>query len=71
MLIIPLTTRITNKSVIEDIKATNLLEALIKKQQLSCFGHIMRSENSLEKSNDVGNGWRCKKERQTTSTLAR
>ena len=40
----------TNKSVIDEIKPTNPLEALIKKQQLSYFGHIMRSENSLEKS---------------------
>ena len=30
------------KSVIEEIKATNPIEALIMKQQLSYFGHIMR-----------------------------
>ena len=71
LLRIPWTARRTNKSVIEDIKATNPLEAIIKKQQLSYFGHIMRSENSLEKVDDVGNGWRCKEERQTTSTMAR
>ena len=49
LLRIPCTARRTNKSVIEEIKATNPLEALIKKQQLSYFGHIMRRENSLEK----------------------
>ena len=51
--------RRTNKSVIEEIKVTNpllALEALIKKQQLSYFGHIMRRENSLEKSIMLGMG---------------
>ena len=73
LLRIPWTARRTNKSVIEDIKATNPLEAPIKKQQLglSYFGHIMRSENSLEKVDDLGNGWRCNEERQITSTMAR
>ena len=41
LLRIPWTARRTNKSVIEEIKATNPLETLIKKQQLSYFGHIM------------------------------
>ena len=51
LLRIPWTARTeSNKSVIEEIKPTNTLEALIKKQQLSYFGHIMRRENSLEKS---------------------
>ena len=40
----------TNKSVIEEIKATNPLEVL------SYFGHIMRRENSLEKSIMLGMG---------------
>ena len=53
---IPWTARRTNKSVIEEIKATNPLETLIKKQQLSYFGHIMRRENSLEKSIMLGMG---------------
>ena len=50
------TARRTNKSVIEEVKPTNPLEAIIKKQQLSCFGHIMRRENSLEKSIVLGMG---------------
>ena len=57
LLRIPWTARITNQSLIEEIKATNPLEALIKKQQLSSFGH-----NASK---------RCKKEMQTTSTMAR
>ena len=56
LLRIPWTARRTNKSVIEEIKVTNPLEALIKKQQLSYFGHIMRRENSLEKSIMLGMG---------------
>ena len=56
LLRIPWTARRTNKSVIEEIKATTPLEALIKKQQLSYFGHIMRRENSLEKSIMLGMG---------------
>ena len=61
LLRIPWTARRTNKSVIEEIKATNPQEALIKKQQLSYFGHIMRSENSLEKSMMLGMGGGARK----------
>ena len=56
LLRIPWTARRTNKSVIEEIKATNRLEALIEQQQLTYFGHIMRRENSLEKSMMLGMG---------------
>ena len=61
LLRIPWTARRTNKSVIDEIKTTNPLEALIKKQQLSYFGHIMRSENSLEKSMMLGMGGGARK----------
>ena len=61
LLRIPWTARRTNNSVIEEIKATNPLETLIKKQQLSYFGHIMRRENSLEKSIMLGMGGRTRK----------
>ena len=61
LLRIPWTARRTNKSVIEEIKPTNPLEAQIKKQQLSYFGHIMRSENSLEKSMMLGMGGGARK----------
>ena len=61
LLRIPWTARITNKSVIDEIKTTNPLEALIKKQQLSYFGHIMRSEKSLEKSMMLGMGGGARK----------
>ena len=47
--------------VMEDIKLTIPLEALIKKQQLSYFGHIMQRENSLEKSIMLGMGGGARK----------
>ena len=57
LLRMPWTARRTNKSDIEEIKATNPLETLIKKHQLSYFGYnIMRRENSLEKSIMLGMG---------------
>ena len=56
LLKIPWTARRTYNSVIEEIKVTNPLEALIKKQQLAYFGYIMRRENSLEKSMMLGMG---------------
>ena len=56
MLRMPWTARRTNKSVNEKIKATHPQEALIKKQQLSYFGHIVRRENSFEKSIILGMG---------------
>ena len=39
-----------NMSVIDEIKPPFPLEALINKQKLLYFGHIMRSKNTLEKS---------------------
>ena len=71
LLRIPWTARRTNKSVIEEIKATIPLATLIKKQQLSYFGHIMRRENSLEKSIMLGIGGGTRKRGRPTSTLAR
>ena len=61
MLRIPWTARRTNTSVIEESKATNPLEALISKQELSYFGHIMRREISLEKSMMLGLGGGARK----------
>ena len=49
LLRIPWTARRNNKLVIEEIKPTHPLEALIKKQQLSYFGHITRIEIILKR----------------------
>ena len=71
LLRIPWTARRTNKSVIEEIKVTNPLEALIKKQHLSYIRTNHAKRKQFGKFNYAGNGWRYKKERQTTSTQAR
>ena len=42
--------------IIEEIKPTIPLEPLIKKKQLSYFGHITRRDNSMEKSIMLGMG---------------
>ena len=52
LLRIPWTARRTNKSVIEEIKATSIN----KEAATIIFGHIMRRENSLEKSIMLGMG---------------
>ena len=76
LLRIPWTARRTNKSGIEEIKVTNpllALEALIKKQQLPTviFWTYHAKRKQFGKVNYAGNGWRYKKGRQTTGTLAR
>ena len=45
-----------NISIIEQIKPSLPLEAKIMWQQLNYFGHIMRADDSLEKSIMVGMG---------------
>ena len=66
LLRIPWTARRTNKSVIEEIKVTNPLEAATV-----IFRTYHAKRKQFGKVNYAGNGWRYKKERQTTSTLAR
>ncbi|GFR95177.1 endonuclease-reverse transcriptase [Elysia marginata] len=53
---IPWTAKRTNVLILEEIKPTQSLESLIVKQKLSYFGHIMRKQNSLEKSIMLGMG---------------
>ena len=47
--------RRTNKSVIEEIKAKYPLEELLKKQQLSYFGHYHAMRKWFGKLHYVGN----------------
>ena len=56
LLRIPWTPKRTNVSILEEIKPAQSLESLIIKQKLSYFGHIMRKQNSLEKSVMLGMG---------------
>ena len=51
---IPWTARKINKWVLEQIKPEQSLEAKMLKLRLSYFGHIMRSQDSLEKTIMLG-----------------
>ena len=44
----------TNKSVLEEIKPEIPLESKIQKQKLKYFGHIMRTDNSIESTIMLG-----------------
>ena len=54
LLKIPWTARRTNASIIDEIKPRYSLEAIATKLKLAYFGHIMRSEYSLEKDLMLG-----------------
>ena len=53
--------KITNANVLAQIQPVISLKGKVNKQKLSYFGHIMRSEDSLEKSILVG---KCEGERK-------
>ena len=50
LLRVPWTTRISNQSILKEISPGCSLEGLMLKQKLQYFGHLMRSADSLEKS---------------------
>ena len=70
LLRIPWTARRTNKSVIEEIIAT-LIRNINKETATIIFRTYHAKRKLFGNVNYAGNGWRYKKERQTTSTLAR
>ena len=47
---VPWTARRTNLSVLKEINPECSLEGQILKLRLQCFGHLMRREDSLEKT---------------------
>jgi hypothetical protein len=49
LLRIPWTARRTNRSILDEIMPGNSLEALIVKQRLTYFGHVIRADSSMEK----------------------
>ena len=51
---VPWTTRRSNKSILREINPEHWLEALMLKLKLQCFGHLMQTANSLEKSLMLG-----------------
>ena len=64
LLKVPWTARRSNQSILEDISPGCSLEGLMLKLKLQNFGHLLRSADSLEKT-DAGRDWE-QQERGTT-----
>ena len=56
LLRVPWTARRTNISILTEIKPSLTLEARMLRHKLKYFGHVMRADNSLEKSTMTGMG---------------
>ena len=54
LLKVPWTAQRSNQSILKDIGPEYSLEGLMLKLKLQCFGHLMRTDNSLEKSLMLG-----------------
>ena len=50
----PLTARRSNQSILKEITPEYSLEGLMLKLKLQCFGHLMRTADSLKKSLMLG-----------------
>ena len=48
LLRVPWTARRSNQSILKEISPEHLLEGLMLKLKLQCFGHLMQSADSLE-----------------------
>ena len=53
---VPWTARRSNQSILKEISPRISLEGMMPKLKLQYFGHLMRSVDSLEKS-DAGRDW--------------
>ena len=47
---VPWTARISNKSILKESNTEYLLEGLMLKLKLQCFGHLMQRIDSLKKT---------------------
>ena len=54
LLRVPWTARRSNESILKEISPEYLLEGLIMKPKLQCFGHLMLRTDSLEKTLMLG-----------------
>ena len=54
LLKVPWTARRSNQSILKEISPEYSLEGLMLKLKLQCFGHLIRTANSLEKSLMLG-----------------
>ena len=54
LLRVPWTARRSNQSILKEISSEYLLEGLMLKLKLQCFGHLMRRTDSFEKTLMLG-----------------
>ena len=66
---VPWTARRSNQSILKEISPGISLEALMLKLKLQYFGHLMRSVDSLEKT-DAGRDWGQEKKGTTEDEMA-
>ena len=66
---VPWTARRSNQSILEEVSPEDLLERLMLKLKLQYFGHLMRSVDSLEKT-DAGRDWGQEKKGTTEDEMA-
>jgi len=53
-LLVPWTARRSKQSILKEISAGCSLEGMMLKLKLQCFGHLMRRDDSLEKTLMLG-----------------
>ena len=51
---VPWTTKRSNQSILREINPVYSLEGLMLKLKLQCFGHLMKTADSLEKNLMLG-----------------
>ena len=66
---VPWTARRSNQSILKEIGPGFSLEEMTLKLKLQYFGHLMRSVDSLEKT-DAGRDWEQEEKRTTEDEMA-
>ena len=66
---VPWTARTSNQSILKEISPVCSLEGLMLKLKLQYFGHLMRSVDSLEKT-DAGRDWGQEEKGTTEDEMA-
>ena len=69
LLRVPWTGRRSNQSILKEISPGCSLEGMTLKLKLQYFGHLMRSVDSLEKT-DAGRDWEQEEKRTTEDEMA-
>ena len=69
LLRVPWTTRKSNQSILKEISPGCSLEGMMLKLKLQYFGHLMRSVDSLEKT-DAGRDWGQEEKGTTEDEMA-